>query len=248
MKPKKPKTEVSRALVQLVDPQKPLATATEAVELLPAVDVPKLIRRPAEQEVVIDMLRQVATAEKLVTSEEKKVTSLLDQAKRSIRALFKPLHERLQGWREDLDSRLLEYDDWQWKEQEKERAKLKKKADAKRRRMEAAARKKLEAARSRAERAEIQAKSSARMVIEEANLDRQLAEVPNQPDPTPGVALIEDYDVVIVDPEAVPETYDNLVLWTRQFNRTNLKKLAKRDIAVPGVRFEPATRTAVRSL
>jgi ATPase subunit of ABC transporter with duplicated ATPase domains len=237
-------------LVQMVQPTATTAydQANMAVQSIPSARLPTVVRDAGQQSVVVDILRQVATATKTVEAKEKEGTKLLDQTRKWVKGLFTPLKTHLKDLRTDLEGKLDEYRDWQEQEAEVEREKLRKKAEAQRKRADTIARKKLEAATSRAERARIKAQASAKADVARAVLDARLADVDDTPDSEEGVAGIEDIEIVTVDMKKVPETAGGYVIWERTLKTGNLKKALKAGVDVEGVTWQKKRRRAVRSL
>jgi hypothetical protein len=237
-------------LVQMVQPTATTAydQANMAVQSIPSARLPTVVRDAGQQSVVVDLLRQVATAAKTVEAKEKEGTKLLDQTRKWVKGLFTPLKTHLKDLRADLEGKLDEYRDWQEQEAEVEREKLRKKAEAQRKRADTIARKKLEAATSRAERARIKAQASAKADVARAVLDARLADVDDTPDSEEGVAGIEDIEIVTVDMKKVPETAGGYVIWERTLKTGNLKKALKAGVDVEGVTWQKKRRRAVRSL
>lgn len=248
--PKTGKPNTAMALVSVLETDRgdAYAAAKQTVDSLPSLRLPAVVRKPEQQSLVVDMLRQVATAKSLVETKRKSVTKHLDAAKKSVMGLFRPMLKHLDDIRVDQEKKLDEYSDWQFDQQEAERERIRKAAEAQRRRADTIARKALEAAESRAKRKEIQAKLAAKVAVRQAVLEDQLAEVETAPVAEEGVAVIEDVEVEIIDRTLVPEIWVDNVLWTRQFNMKELKALGNSGVEVPGVQFNRLTRRAVKKL
>lgn len=244
------KQKPDEALVQVLEPTTDDAyhRAQGAINSLPLPTLPAQIRRPHEQDVAVNLLRQVAAAKKSVEAERKKVTKHLDAAKKAVMSLFKPMIERLDGMREHLEGKLNEYSDWQVEEAEKEREKIRKEEEAKQRRAARAAEKKLALADSREERREIKQKLDARLAVQQATMDSRLGEVDDRPDAEEGVAVIQDIEIISVKLEEMPESVNGYALWERVLLTGNLKKALKAGLEVDGVNWRWVTRRAVRPL
>jgi len=263
------KKNQSQALVEVLQPTDAYSTAKQSVDSLPSMKLPAVVRTVEVQSVVVDMLRQVASASKLVEEQRKGVTKHLDAAKKAVNKLFQPLKEHLAELRTDLELKLDEYRQHQLTVAEEEREEIRRKGEAQRKRAERAAATKLAEARSREERKRIQSKLNAKLEVQAAILDNRLDEVDGTPDAEQGVAVIQDVEILELDISQVPEfvmvkvgstdggsppthlpgdIVDETIMWTRHPVVSNIKKALKAGVEVPGVKYELKTRRAVTAL
>jgi signal transduction histidine kinase len=206
-KVKKRNSKKEHALVEVLQPTATTAfdEAKQQVEALPSLRLPTSVRTVSDQQLVVDILRQVASANKTVEAKRKSVTTHLDAAKKALNKLFKPLQEHLANIREDLEGKLNEYRDWQELMAEVEREKLRKKAETQRKRTETLAAKKLQQASTPQEARRIKQAANAKLATQEAILEAKVSAVDDIPDAEEGVAVIEDYEITDLDISQVPE-------------------------------------------
>ncbi len=211
---------------------------------------------PEAYEKVSDFGRRIKTLKDRVEASRKAIKAPILRAGRETDKHFKPLLEACSEARETIDQKLLDYHDFKIEEAEQEEARLRVEAERRKKIIETTNKKKL-AGLSREERKEVVADIQEKQRAVDERIEDEIDQVSGEAETVAGISFREDWEIEIVEPGAVPETYmkepvvpNALVfyLWQRDFNLNVLKGLRNEGVEIPGVKYTKVLKTAMRGL
>jgi hypothetical protein len=154
-----------------------------------------------------DARRVVVTTKDSIDKNRKKITRLLDDAKKGIMSWFKPMYEECDQALELIDEKLNSYDEWKWQQAEAEREAARKKEEKRLAILKKNEAKKLAKAESRDERLRIKQTYDEKkdVVSDESAAEQQM--VDDSPPKAEGTSVRMLWDFEVLDMDQVPEEY-----------------------------------------